>query len=425
MGKTLFVVSATYSRGTPDTREGPIKDYVAIADRLDADVLDWAATRQSRVGRLAARVVGLGAAQALLAFLRRRQYDLVLTDGEHIGLPLATLLKLTGRRFPHITIGHRLSSAKKRLFFTRLRVQTHVDAIVLHSRRQYDVAIRELGLDPDQLALVPYQVDPEFWRPMDVPEERLIVSAGLEYRDYPTLFQAVDGLDAQVVVGAASNWSRRRNTALDAPRPSNVSVSSFDYHGLRALFARASVIAVPVDDVDFQAGVTTVLEAMAMGKAVVVTHSYGQTDVIEDRRMVTRGAQERSRPISLLRTLAAEADVEIGPNGFYVPPHDPAALRRALVYLLDHPEDRARLGAAGRRAVERLMRVDQFADRIARVVEHVRQQHRGAREERTGQETASSGPAAQYVAHRNGYAAKASIRSRRSMSVPASRSEAS
>jgi glycosyltransferase involved in cell wall biosynthesis len=199
----------------------------------------------------------------------------------------------------------------------------------------------------------------------------LIVSAGLEFRDYPTLFRAVDGLDAKLIVAAASNWSKRRNTALDTPRPANVEVSSFDYHGLRTLLARAAVVAVPVDDVDFQAGITTVLEAMAMGKPVVVTHSYGQTDVIEDRRSVTRGATERARPISLLRNVADEEDVPIEPNGFYVPPHDADALRRALIFLLDNPEHRTQLGAAGRQAVEQLMTVDQFADRIAKVVEIV------------------------------------------------------
>ena len=130
-------------------------------------------------------------------------------------------------------------------------------------------------------------------------------------------------------------------------------------------------MAVPVDDVDFQAGITTILEAMAMGKPVIATHTYGQTDVIEDRRSVTRGAQERARPISLLRNVADEEDVPIEPNGFYVPPKDPEALQRAIVFLLDHPEERARLGAAGRRAVERLMSVDQFAERIARVVDVV------------------------------------------------------
>jgi glycosyltransferase involved in cell wall biosynthesis len=216
---------------------------------------------------------------------------------------------------------------------------------------------------------VRYQGDTEYWKPRPVPEERLISSAGLEYRDYPTLFQAVDGLDVRVVVGASSHWSRRRNTAATVERPANVEVSAFNYSALRDLYARAMVVVVPLEDVDFQAGVTTILEAMAMGKPVIVTHSRGQTDVIEDRRSTTRGVLPRPRPVSLLRTIAEMTGVDIEPNGFYVVPGDPAALRRAILYLLDRPEERARLGAAGRRAVERLMTVDQFAGRMRDLVE--------------------------------------------------------
>jgi glycosyltransferase involved in cell wall biosynthesis len=375
MIRTLFVVSVDLPNGLPadppDGGDVPRKDYVTIARRLKADLLDWSAARRTWLLRLLSALLGNAAVQALLAFQRRGRYDVILADGEHIGIPLALLLKFTRSRTRHVVIGHRLSATKKRPFFRWLRVQTHMHAMVLHSRYQHDLALKELKFRSDQLVLVPYQVDPEFWRPIPATEERLIASAGLEFRDYPTLFEAVDGLDARLVVGAASHWSKRRNTALAVQRPSNVEVSSYDYRQLRELFSRAAIVAVPVDDVDFQAGITTILEAMAMGKPVIATHTYGQTDVVEDRRSVTRGAEDRSRPISLLRTVAEEQDLEIEPNGFYVPPKDPAALRRAIVFLLDHPEDRARLGAAGRRAVEQLMTVRQFAERLARAIDAV------------------------------------------------------
>jgi glycosyltransferase involved in cell wall biosynthesis len=369
--RTLFVVSASLPHGLPAETDGPKKDYAAITRRLDADLLDWSAARRTLLLRLLCSLVGLAVVQAWLAFQKRHRYDVILTDGEHIGIPLAMLLKVVRSRTVHVTIGHRLSTPKKRFFFCWLKVQTHLNAVVLHSRYQHDFALDQLGFSPHQLALLPYQVDPDFWRPIPATEERLVASAGLEYRDYPTLFAAMEGLDAKLVVAAASHWSKRKNTALGANRPANVEVASFNYHQLRDLFARAAIIAVPVDDVDFQAGITTILEAMAMGKPVIVTHTYGQTDVIEDRRSVTRGAEERARPVSLLRDVAEEADIPIEPNGFYVPPKDPGALQRAITFLLENPEHRARLGAAGRRAVERLMTVDQFAERIARVIELV------------------------------------------------------
>jgi glycosyltransferase involved in cell wall biosynthesis len=362
--RVLFVVSATLG-----PQRGPRKDYAALASALGADVLDYATVNQSRLGRLLARCTGRAIAQAFLAFGRRREYDVILTDGEHIGIPLALILKLVGERVAHVTIGHRISASKKRPFFRWLRVQSHISRIALHSRRQYELAIDELGLAPDKLALLPYQADTEFWQPLDVPEERLICSAGLEFRDYPTLVEAVEGLDVRVVIGAASHWSKRRNTASDARPSTNVEVDSFDYFALRALYARAAIVVVPLDDVDFQAGVTTILEAMAMGKPVIVTHSVGQTDVVEDRRQITRGVLPRSRPESLLRQAAAEAGIVLEPNGFYVPPSDPGALRRAIEYLLERPAERKRLGAAGRRTIERLADLDQYVSRLTALVE--------------------------------------------------------
>src|SRR5439155_23048132 len=122
----------------------------------------------------------------------------------------------------------------------------------------------------------------------------------------------------QVVIGAASHWSKRANTAADASAPANVTVDRFDYLALRQLYARSALVVVPLDDVDFQAGVTTILEAMAMAKPVIVTHSAGQTDVVEDRRTATRGATPRLRPPSILRDLAEFTGVELEPTGFYV-----------------------------------------------------------------------------------------------------------
>ena len=91
---------------------------------------------------------------------------------------------------------------------------------------------------------------------------------------------------------------------------------------LRQLYADARFVVMPLHDVEFQAGVTTILEAMAMGKAVVCSRTRGQTDVIID-----------------------------GATGVYVPPGDAAALRAAIRGLLDDPDRADEIGARGRRYV--------------------------------------------------------------------------
>ncbi len=367
----LLVVSATVPSTSRDVSapRGPRKDYLELQRRLDATVIDRSSVNRSTFSRLLAKTCGMPVAQAWLAFRERSNYRAIFTDGEHIAIPLALLLKLARSRVPHITIGHRLTAAKKRPFFRWIRVDSHIARIALHSRAQYELAVSNLRIPSNRLAFVPYQVDTEFWRPQAVPEERMICSAGLEFRDYPTLFKAVEGLDVQVVIGAASHWSKRRNTAEAQSRPSTVQVGAFDYFTLRDLYGRAAIVVVPLDDIDFQAGVTTILEAMAMGKPVIVTHSAGQTDVVEDRRATTRGHVPRQRPVSLLRQFAELAGTHLDPSGFYVPPGEADTLRRAIEYLLNRPEERARLGAAGRRTVERLMTIDHFTDRMHQLVD--------------------------------------------------------
>jgi glycosyltransferase involved in cell wall biosynthesis len=372
MQRTLLVVSARAHRRAASTL-GPRKDYTVLAHALDADILDHDDVEASRVGRLMQRLFGMQVAQAWLAFRRRAAYSAIVTDGEHVGIPLAFLLLLARARVPHVTIGHRLAAPKKQVFFRWLKLHHNMNRIALHSMRQHELSRDALGIPDHQLALVPYQVDTDFWQPQPrVGDERMICSAGLEFRDYPTLFKAIDGLDVRAVVGAASHWSKRRNTAQGAATGTNVEIASFDYFGLRDLYARAAIVVVPLEDVDFQAGVTTILEAMAMGKPVIVTHSQGQTDVVEDSRAMTRGNPPRKRPTSFTRQLGNEHGHPVDPTGFYVPPADPAALRKAIVYLLDHPEERKRLGAAGRRTVEGMYTVDQFGERIRALVDDAR-----------------------------------------------------
>jgi glycosyltransferase involved in cell wall biosynthesis len=360
--RVLVTVGTDASR---DTTAGPRRDYAVLADSLSATILDSRAVERSLLARFIRRTIGLPPAQAWLAFTRRGDFDVIVTDGEHVGIPLAFLLRFSRSHVKHVTIAHRLSAPKKRIFFRMFRVQRRIDGFALHSRRQYDLAADDLALGRERLTLVPYQVDTKFWIPGEVDEQRLVVSAGLEHRDYATLFRAVAGLDTDVVIGAASHWSRHAHHQDVVP--TNVRVGTFDYTELRALYARAAIVVIPLADVDNQAGVTTILEAMAMAKPVIVTQSLGQTDVVEDRRRTAR-AGTRPRPKSLARLFAERAQIALEPNGFYVAPGDADGLRRAIQYLLAHPEERRRLGQEGRALAENLFSVEAFARRMRSLV---------------------------------------------------------
>ena len=152
----------------------------------------------------------------------------------------------------------------------------------------------------------------------------IICAVGLEFRDYPTLLKAVEGLDVHVVIAAASPWSKRADTTADQQIPPNVTVQRFSQYELRDLYAMSEFLVMPLYNVSFQAGVTALLEGMAMAKAVICSHTPGQTDVVVE-----------------------------GETGLYVPPGDVPALRDAIQRLLRQPELAAQMGRNGRSRIER------------------------------------------------------------------------
>jgi glycosyltransferase involved in cell wall biosynthesis len=323
----------------------PRADYFQMAEFFEADLLDPVEARRTSgpFGRLVGRVAGDFVLLAWACFVRRKRYDLVFTDGEQVGLPYAALTRLTRRRPPHVMIGHLLSVPKKVRLHRWLRLTARIDTVVVYASAQRRFAIERLGFRGDQVELSPFMVDTEFWRPERVtatPRRRpMICSAGQELRDYPTLVEAIRGLDVDVVLAAASPWSKRPDTAAGIEIPDGVEVRAFDQFGLRQLYADARVVVVPVQETDFQAGITTILEAMSMGRAVVCTRTTGQTDTIVD-----------------------------GENGVYVPPEDPAALRAVIERLLTEPATVARLGASARDWAVAHADVEVYARRLADVV---------------------------------------------------------
>src|SRR5512135_2757243 len=117
--RTLTLVSAGVIRPSIEElkareREDRYPRATLFSEVLDSDLLDAAFIRNVRGvrGRLYRRLPMSGA-QVLEAFILRRRYDAVISWAEHLGLPFAMLLKLTGRRVPHVAIWSWISKRKK------------------------------------------------------------------------------------------------------------------------------------------------------------------------------------------------------------------------------------------------------------------------------------------------------------------------
>ena len=351
--KVLLLIPSVLRTGIEDAvaqNKHPRMDYYALSDYLNAapetcaDLAGYAEMDADPHPLIAlmTRLGGRDAGLAAYGFLRCKNYDAVFTNGENVGLPLALLLKSGGgkKKLRHVTIGHKPSTGKKRLLFKHL--QSEFDTIFVYARTQKNAA-KNLGISESRLKRIPFHADEKFYAPVPSAfvNPHQISAAGLEWRDYPTLLRAVQGLSGEttqitVKLAAASPWSKHTNETEKIDLPANVSARRYEYNELRDLYAQSAFVAVPLYENDFQAGVTTLLEAMAMGKPVIITQTTGQTDVITN-----------------------------GENGITVPPGDANAWQEAILHLQGDAALREYLGQNARRWVMENATLDKWVENIA------------------------------------------------------------
>lgn len=350
----LLTVSGRIPDGLDDAvsaRTRPRADYRVMAERFDADVVDVdrALASTGRTGRALFKLGGAGVLLGWFCFRQRKNYEVIVTDGEQVGIPLALLTRPLGRRrrgARHMMIVHIVSVSKKAALIRWTRIAPLIDRYIVYCTKQADFIHERFDVERDRIVVSTFMVDTEFFDPdtVEAPPRQMICSAGLERRDYPTLMEAVTGLPVQVVIAAASPWSVRDDSTEGRDLPDNVEVLKLDLDALRTLYAEARFVVMPLEDVDFQAGITTILEAMSMATPVVCTRTSGQTDTIVDNV-----------------------------NGRYViEGGDPVALRQVIIELLDDPMAVERLGSEARRWTIEHADIERYADRLAGIVDDLR-----------------------------------------------------
>jgi glycosyltransferase involved in cell wall biosynthesis len=181
-------------------------------------------------------------------------------------------------------------------------------------------------------------IDASYFAPRpETPRHVLAVGKDLA-RDFRTFVDAVEGVDVPVEIAAYPR--NLRGIRL----PPNVRARRVDAAELRELYAAAACVVVPQRRPAYVygsegGGLTTMLEAMAMARPIVLT----------------------DRPI-------LHDYVEEGQTALFVPPEDPSALREAIEQVLSRRDLAGALGAAARERVETGLTTRHFAAGIAPVL---------------------------------------------------------
>ncbi len=195
------------------------------------------------------------------------------------------------------------------------------------------------GVDPARVHVTPYSYtlfDEDLAAP--VGDDGSVFAGGNSMRDYGPLLEALPAVHAPVTLATTKIAEADR-----ARLPATVQAGPVRHDEFMERLRNASVVVVPLEQRDDRsAGQQTYLNAMTLGKLVVVTDAYAVREYVDDGR-----------------------------TGIVVPSGDGDALRRALTWALDprNAADVARMRAAGQAEVRRRFEPRHYAQRILDVVD--------------------------------------------------------
>jgi glycosyltransferase involved in cell wall biosynthesis len=224
--------------------------------------------------------------QTLKAWPKLKRYDLIISHGAQSGVLLAFLRSLLGKKMPpHIIIdvGCFNGGRNRKLELLPLRCAIKsVAGVVSHNSFQKDYYRRNLPGLAERNFFVPFGADSEFFKPLDLKTNNYIVSVGYVKRDWDTLLKAFEGLENDVTLKIIGVPEKKK---LNIPPEIQNRVECLPYTPILKLkeeIAKARFMVIPLPYVRYSLGQTTLLQAMSMQKAVIVTDVPAIADYVKD-----------------------------------------------------------------------------------------------------------------------------------------------
>lgn len=315
----------------------------ALSLALGATVHQPGKNPVSLMDKLRAKVSSSPAQWALARHLATKltSDDLIFCTGEDVGIPIAALCGAKRDRPKIAVFIHNLDRPRGYIATQLFQLAQRIDLFVTNARPQVDFLRQKLHLPESQVYLLPEQTDTHFFTPgARTPGQTrpTIVSVGLEKRDYRTLAAATQDLDADVKISGFSQDARVLAQAFPETLPANMTRQFYEWPDLVQLYRDADVVVVSLVENKFCAGLTTMMEAMACQRPVVVTQTEG-----------------------LMTYLTPQIATVINPG-------DVAAMQNAITQLLSHPQEAA---AQAQRGYEQVVQHHNSEDYVEKLVDRL------------------------------------------------------
>jgi glycosyltransferase involved in cell wall biosynthesis len=308
----------------------------------------WARLLGGAAKRAVERAGGYGGdfATVLASLHDAKRADVVFSTVDTVGIPLVLLRRAGLVRTPLVYAAIGLHERLAQFRSERVRA-AYAEAlgrcasILAYSEREAaDLTswLDESGRSAD-VAFIPFGVDVEAFRPPAEPPARDVVSVGADpHRDYRLLLEVARALPDETVTLVMTHDATRALGAV----PENVAVEvDISFEAMKRRLEQARAVALPVRENTYSGATTVLLQAMALGKPVVVSRTSA---------------------------IASGYGLVDGENCRLVSPGDATAFAKSLRDVLRDDLHARALGTSARRTVERGLTWKQYVDRIEDVL---------------------------------------------------------
>ena len=271
----------------------PIKPTDKIRSKLASTPENWAFARQI------ASQLGLN--------------DVVFCPGEEIGIPLASICSHKKYRPKIVVWFHRITGLRTRLALKLFNTASTVDLSIVNTFPNRDFLNSYLDFSQKQICFLWHSIDCSYYEPKVASSNKtrpIVVSVGLEQRDYRLLALATKELNVDVRVAGFSQFQSRIAKSFPKEIPENMTNRKYPWSEFIQLYSDADVAVISLKENNGAAGVTALLEAMASKKPIVCVRTKGISNYLPDEEAVMT-----------------------------VEPEDVEGLQAAILYLLNHPEE--------------------------------------------------------------------------------------
>jgi glycosyltransferase involved in cell wall biosynthesis len=258
-----------------------------LARELDATLYAPGSEPVSFVDSLRARLAGPASLWSMAREISRKVApgDVVFCGTEAGGLQIG---QVCGGLRPKPRLGmfvHNLDRPRGRAALKLFGIRKNTELLLACSELQTTFLRSFLHADESQVKFIWDHTDTAFFSPgaaSPAKKRPLIVSVGLEQRDYRTLAAATSDMDVDVKISGFSEDAAVLQRTFPDEMPANMSRKFYEWLDLVQLYRDADVVVVSVHENKYAAGVQSLMEGMACGRPVIATSTAGLSSYLRD-----------------------------------------------------------------------------------------------------------------------------------------------